>query len=118
MKRTTHDGIVFEIPTELEGTLAAVSGSQDCYVCSDPSAKRIAISELVSPKRNPGVRWFDVDRMTRILEGFSSQSPIPPIEVHRNPETGELQLRNGFHRFYAAVAAEHSHVPCKEDPYF
>jgi len=52
------------------------------------------------------------ERVVRILQGFRSDSPIPPIEML--VATGgpyKYSLYHGAHRFYCAVAAGYPAVP-------
>jgi hypothetical protein len=73
----------------------------------------VHFSEVVPPIRNPDVRWFDRERMVRILYGFSNNFALPPIEVHELPDqcSGKYGVRDGFHRFYASAAAGFDHLP-------
>ncbi|WP_157817896.1 hypothetical protein [Candidatus Thiodictyon syntrophicum] len=118
MQRYTHDEIWFEIPREIESRLARLLPAQIKYVCNDAEATAVPLRKLTSPKRDSGVKWFDVERMSCILDGLESGSALPPIELHRHPNTKRLLVRDGFHRYYLSTAAGLSDIPCREYPYF
>ena len=117
MPRRTHDGVEFELPIEIEDRVARRRGVIR-YVCRDSESRLVQISELTSPKRDPGVTWFQLDRMSAILDGFEQGLCVPPIEIHRHPQTMQVLVRDGLHRYYLAVAAGLTEVPCREYKYF
>lgn len=60
------------------------------------------------------------DRVLRILGGFRTDSPIPPVQVRRQPKGSvyAYQLWHGAHRFYCSLAAGFSEIPAIEAPDF
>ncbi len=84
------------------------------------STELASISEIQSPRRNVGVKYFEKDRMTPILRGLIKGEVIPPIEVNEVNNLGQYRYRvhNGFHRFYASLAAGFECVPVVVKPYF
>lgn len=117
MQLRTHDGIDFELPASLE-LLIRDAENAGCYVCHCAAAESTATNQIQSPTRNPGVRWFDQARLESILQGFAERSELPPVEIHRHPKSSQLMVRNGFHRYYAAVAVKYTCIPCVEYDYF
>ena len=114
MEYTTHDDVSFDFPVELQDFQA--SGSS--YVCNDLEAQKVRISNLASPVRNTGVVPFTINRLEAIVDGFRNGDAIPPIQIHKHPETEHLVVKDGFHRYYASIAAGFSHIPCREYPNF
>ncbi|MEO8500910.1 MAG: hypothetical protein ABI565_08335 [Vicinamibacteria bacterium] len=84
---------------------------------TDPSAvdELVEIQFVEPPVRAPGVAPFKKARLVPILMGIVSSSPMPPIEACRLPASGKYRFRlyNGFHRFYASVAAGFPMIPVK-----
>lgn len=80
----------------------------------------IPVSEVQPPARNEGIRWFDEDRMLRVLKGICSDDVLPPIEVDepQGHSSHRYRLRDGFHRFYASIAAGFSCLPVSVRPFF
>lgn len=73
----------------------------------------IEISLIEPVQRSPGVRPFDRERMLNILQGFVQQSEILPISVREKNRQGvyRFEVDNGFHRYYASIAAGFSKIP-------
>ena len=80
----------------------------------------VALTDVEPPHRNPGVRWFDRDRMIQILDGFVNKGIVPAIEANALSidKPHRFCLHDGFHRFYASAAAGFSHLPVSIRPYF
>ena len=79
----------------------------DAGFTSDESATTVAMSDIDTPKRNPGIELFKHDRLVRILQGIKLGDKIPPVEIcYADDKDSEYTyvLKNGFHRFYASVA--------------
>ena len=74
MQRFTHDGISFELSPEIELRLTRLASVQIEYASGDPESKMVPIDELASPKPNPGITRFNLERMSRILDGLESGS--------------------------------------------
>lgn len=115
----------FEIP-DAWLTAAGVFGwiaLAECYVATADSCHPTAVIPLDSiapPVRDDGIRWFDKDRMVRILQGLRCGTRLPPIEIHELPDEliFRYSIRNGFHRFYASAALGFTHIPVTVYPYF
>jgi len=58
-------------------------------------------------------------RLVQILKGLAADAELPPIQVHPLP-CGPFKygLRDGFHRFYASLAAGYLSIPAIILPYF
>ena len=105
------------IPSEwiLEAGLQSFEPSASGYHCDVPHTL-VALEEIKPARRNEGVtldsNGFNRERMMRVLTGIRHGEPIPPILVWP-AETGpwRFELRDGFHRFYAAQTLKFSHVP-------
>jgi hypothetical protein len=75
----------------------------------------IELGAIEPPARSPGVTMFKKYKLVPVLLAFRSpECQLPPVVLSK-PQTGEgrLQLRNGFHRFYASIAVGYTHVPAK-----
>ena len=117
MKRQPHDEIEFEFPDSVV-QLVKLAENVGNYVCRSEGVVWVGIANLKSPTRNPDIRWFSSTRFESILRGFAEKRDIPPIEIHRHPDSGDLLIRNGFHRYYSAISANYTSVPCIEYEYF
>ncbi|MCC6915426.1 MAG: hypothetical protein IT566_17140 [Rhodospirillaceae bacterium] len=117
--------IEFEIPDDWW----QASGMASFRVCaqaypagSDPQwpTTFVSFTQLIPPRRNEGVTQFVKDRMMAVLRGIAQRAILPPVPVHQPPNAaaGQLQLRDGFHRFYGAAAAGYTHMPVSVLPFF
>jgi hypothetical protein len=65
----------------------------------------VPISGIAPPERAPGVKFFDKERMIKILRAFHDGTPLPPVEVN---DTSTFPYRykvyDGYHRYYASAA--------------
>ena len=78
------------------------------------SLKIIPIKDIQPRRRTKpvGYKGFVKQRMLYILKGFRNNESIPPIEVIKIDNSDYLyELHDGFHRFYASVAAEYTEIP-------
>jgi hypothetical protein len=81
-----------------------------------PQKKRgvliVPIIDIRPPSRRPETPDFKKDRMIHILNGFRNNGKIPPIEVMEitDPDYA-LKVYDGFHRFFASVAANFTKIP-------
>ena len=119
-----HTQLDFEIPDDWwdEAGMVEFQPTSQTY-CVAPNdkwlLKIVALDEVKPPTRSPGVRWFDQTRMVYFLECIVLGDAIPPIEVHEPPNTElRYEVRDGFHRFYASVAAGFKYLPVSVLPYF
>ena len=117
--------VEFEIPTDW--WMAAFMhdfrplGNSYIGIFNSTNANRtVSLAEIKPPTRDAGVRWFDCDRMIKILCGIQTGQALPGVHVHEPPSRSKYRyaLRDGFHRFYASAAAGFSHIPAEVFPYF
>jgi hypothetical protein len=89
---------------------------------STPDALAVPLREVEPPFRNPEVirdwRGFDRARMIRVLSGMATGAEMPPVPVVALPAADDYpaapfawRVCDGFHRFYAAVAAGFEMLP-------
>jgi hypothetical protein len=122
--RMPHFPCQFEIPDEwiAESGLIGFTPARTAYL-SDPGAPLIALTQIEplprffsTPKDHDG---FDRQRLTGVLKGIVAGHIIPPVpmsmfeapedDFSRNPY--QYRVLNGFHRYYASIAAGFSHLP-------
>ena len=115
MRYVSHDSVEFEIPDVwlVQSGLIGASLADDHFV-SDEAETVLDIPQVSSPVRGPGVRWFDEDRMLKILAAFVSNQSLPPVDVDQ-PSQGRFpyRVRDGLHRYYASVAAGFRGIPVR-----
>ena len=120
MRYVSHDSVEFEIPDVwlVRSGLIGASLAADHFV-SDEAETVLDIRQVKSPARGRGVRWFDEGRMLKILAAFVSDQSLPPVDVDRPPQ-GRLpyRVRDGFHRYYASIAAGFSELPVRILPHY
>lgn len=109
-----------EIPSEWwsEAGMGGFKPSTPSY--ASDATDLVRILEIQPPSRNAGVRYFERARMIAVLKGFVENALIPPIEVNEITDLGRhrYQVHNGFHRFYASLAAGFEFIPIVVKPYF
>jgi len=74
---------------------------------------RVALRAIARPQRTVKKDFggFERVRLVKVLAGFVGEEAIPPVKVHELPEGPfRFGLRDGFHRFYASVAAGFDHI--------
>ena len=112
----------FEIPDSwwADGGMTAFRLGAPSYR-SSAEAVMVSLREVEPPFRNSEVirdwRGFDRARMTLVLSGISSGAEMPPVPVVALPLADDLagpfayRVCDGFHRFYASVAAGFEKLP-------
>ena len=117
-------GIDFEIHDDW-WTEAGMSGfvpKSPAYDADAPThgvAATVPVGEVTAPRRDPGVQWFGHDRMVSILRGLASGDRMPRIPVYEAPQDcRRYRPCDGFHRFYASIAAGFTHLPVEIVPRF
>lgn len=112
----------FEIRDEwlAESGMNGFSPTARAYL-SDRKAPCIPLHDIEPPFRSPGVKkdWcgFDRARMVCILKGFVAGDRIPPVSLRTLPETLDspspyrFRVHDGYHRFYASLAAGFDLLP-------
>jgi hypothetical protein len=88
---------------------------------STPDAIVVPLREIEPPFRNPEgmLDWygFDRSRMIRVLSWMATGAEIQPVPVVALPPADDpaapfaYRVCNGFHRFYASVAAGFEMLP-------
>lgn len=107
----------FEIPDEwlAEAGMIDFTPKATAYR-SLAGARLVPLVQIEPPKRNPAVvkdwRGFDRARMISVLRGIVTGAEIEPVSLRELP-AGEFlsqapygyRVHDGFHRFYASIAA-------------
>jgi ParB-like chromosome segregation protein Spo0J len=84
------------------------------YRSSEASVEIVELADIVPPARSERTPNFRKYKMVPILLAF--QSPecfLPPIKIREILDAGgaRFEVANGFHRYYASIAAGYSHIP-------
>ena len=119
----SHESIAYEIPNEwlIETGANIYKPTMKAYsaILNDEFPTIIiSFSDVFAPIRNPGVKWFVKERMVSILKSLVSDTPLPPIEVHKKVGEEKYRVKDGFHRFYASAALGFESLPVLVRPYF
>lgn len=116
----------FEIPDEWweEAGMTKFSCTRPAYR-STAAAILVPFREIEPPFRLPEARLelngFDRSRLVSVLRGFVSASEIEPVPLICLPSAAfppapfKYRVRNGYHRFYASVAAGFEYLPALVD---
>jgi hypothetical protein len=79
----------------------------------DPDTDVVPVEQVEPPRRDTGTRDFDIRRLVPVLFGIqSAHGVVPPIEVE--PQSSGVyayRVRNGYHRYYAAIAMGFPKIP-------
>jgi RHS repeat-associated protein len=94
----TLDDVTDNLLAEYGLTRGAASSAS--YHCAEPTAVLLPIAKVIGPVR----RKLNRDVLASILNGFRHGHSIPPVEVFYEPETDELVLLDGMHRWRASLA--------------
>lgn len=112
----------FEIPDEwwTEAGMAGFTATRSAY-CSTVEARLILLRDIESPFRFPecskDFHGFDRARLISVLNGIATETEIEPVplielpKVEFVPAPYRYRVLNGFHRFYASVAAGFEYLP-------
>lgn len=113
----------FEIPDDwwAEAGMPGFRPTSASYFPSDRAAQIIRLREIEPPFRFPehpkDFGGFDRRRLVRILSGFIAGAAIDPVPLltlpapEFQPAPFRYRPRDGFHRFYASVAAGFGSLP-------
>ncbi len=74
----------------------------------------VAIEAVEPPSRKAGIEEFKKYKLVPVLLAFQSpECALPPVLVKRisSPSKYQYYVHNGFHRFFASVAAGYSKLP-------
>lgn len=112
----------FEVPDEWW----AAAGMSD-FMCvrsayNSTTDELIQLVHIEPPFRlreiHPTSNGFDRERFVSILKGFRTDAQLPPIDLLNIPPTHDIsgdpfrfRVADGFHRFYASIAAGFEFVP-------
>jgi hypothetical protein len=117
MRFRTHDGVDFEIPDDW-WAFAEMGGfhrnGARCYsVAPKDNVELVALTSIQTPARDPGIEPFKKYKLVPVLFGFSAKHSLPPVEVTDvGVATGyQYRVQDGFHRYYASVAAGFPFLP-------
>jgi hypothetical protein len=112
----------FEIPDDwwIEAGMSAFKPTTPSYAWrSDPERPTLPVIGMPIDRIRRGPRNrdggdFHRGRMVSVLQGIARGDRIPPVPI--TPLAGEPrrfshQLRGGFHRFSASIAARYLHIP-------
>lgn len=78
------------------------------------SIEIVPLRDIEPPTRDPGIAEFKKYKLVSVLLAFHSpECALPPIQVERlaAPNNYKYRVHNGYHRFYASVAAGYSELP-------
>ena len=74
----------------------------------------VSLKGIEPPIRDPGIAEFKKYKLVSVLLAFHSpECALPPVQVERltAPNNYQYRIHNGYHRFYASVAAGYSELP-------
>jgi hypothetical protein len=112
----------FEIPDEWwnQAGMSAFARTRSAYKSTTDETIALDDIEPVFRLRNTprDCRGFRRADLVSILKGFAADAEIPPIDLLIIPQLGDLsgdpfkyRIVDGFHRFYASIAAGFEFVP-------
>jgi len=123
MKFKTPSGIDFEIPDDW-WSFAEMNDFSVCrttYTHGRPESypeeietREVSLDEIEPPMRAQGIAQFHKSRMLPILLAFRFPGcALPPVQVRLKIPSGRYRFKvyDGFHRYYASVAAGFTHLP-------
>jgi hypothetical protein len=117
-----REGVEFCIPTDwwAEAGMEGFERRSDSYhFVASPEVSLIRLDNIACPpldvRRRPDLQGgFNRDRMIDVLRGIASQAIMPPISIlERLQGAYSRTVNDGYHRFYASLAAGFSHIPTK-----
>jgi hypothetical protein len=113
----------FELPDDwlAESGLVGDTLTATAY-CSTATAMLVPLREIEPPFRSQAHpkdwRGFDRARLVNVMKGIAERAEIEPVPLIELPPGDRLALapyryrvRDGFHRFYASVAAGFGFLP-------
>jgi hypothetical protein len=113
----------FDIPDAwLEGMDLTRPRAEGCAYRTGDEATLVALQVIEPPRRNPWVpldwRGFSEERFVAVLArmlGDQVLDPVPAFALprpERPPYPYEYRTADGYHRFFASIAAGFTHLPC------
>ncbi|GHE05551.1 hypothetical protein GCM10008024_36850 [Allgaiera indica] len=121
MQFQTPSGKPFEIPDDWWVFSEMQTWNRSGRRCFTPlpcaECELIPLDAIVVPERRAGVALLNKLRLVPVLMAFreGEHSFLPPIKVS-GPWAGEdypYRLRDGFHRYFASVAAGFPYIPAQ-----
>ena len=113
----------FEIPDawlQAAGVLRFTPRSPCYLVAPDPQWPAVTMGNLqigLPPgEHRPPV--FDEARMVTVLKAMGSGQALPALWCSQDAASGRAVLREGLHRYHAALALRFKQVPVSLRPYF
>ena len=118
---TPAPGIAFEIPDEwwAFAEMAGFTPTSEFYPPDSSPFDVLALTDIEPPARVAGVPLFKKFKLVPLLFAFQSpECALPLVQVIELPEPGRYRyaVHNGFHRYYASVAAGFTHLPARVFP--
>jgi hypothetical protein len=107
----------FEIPEEWwaeAGMTNFAPTSASYFSAPDPCVIAVNLCDISCPRRTIANDFggFNRSRLHKILSGFVAGEQIPPVKIQEMPQGFfRYELRDGFHRFYASIAAGFKSIP-------
>jgi hypothetical protein len=98
----TLDDVTDELLAECGLVRGAASTAS--YRCTEPTTVLLPTAKVIGPPRRK--------LNHNILNGFRHGHSIPPVEVFYEPETDELILLDGMHRWRTSLAYGFAELPC------
>ena len=80
------------------------------------AASIVPLNEVRRPNRAvvKDFGGFDRARLISVLSGITTMQALPPVDMEfADSGPFHYSLRDGFHRFYASVAAGFTHIPTR-----
>src|SRR5262249_37796925 len=116
-----REGVEFSIPVDwwAEAGMEGFALRSDSYrFAASPKVSLVRLDDIACPpldgRRRPDHHHcgFNRERMVDVLRGVASQAMIPPISIlERREGAYSCIVCDGYHRFYASLAAGFSHIP-------
>ncbi len=112
-----HTEYEFSIPDEwwIESGMNNFSQKEDHYISgSNNKVKIISIEEIKPPLRTNNAFWFrNKESIVPVLKSIANREALDPITVwsKEKTKTDRYIVKDGFHKFYASVAAGFSKIP-------
>ncbi len=114
----------FELPDEwwAASGMAGFRPAALAFASGDPNALLVSLAQIEPPFRSPGHpkdwRGFDRARMIGVLTAIARRQSLPPVPLLALPPLQDIspapflyRVLDGYHRFYAAVAAGFEKIP-------
>lgn len=113
----------FEIPDAWLQAAAVLrfTPRSPCYVATHDSQWPAVSAGILQVGLPPDVHRspvFDEARMVTVLKAMASGQALPALWCSKDVTSGRIVLREGWHRYHAAVALRFKQVPVSLRPHF